>query len=193
MEKRMRDEVLYICGFANAPDAADKHGMRVAGMRVAAATPGDAARGFIETMFRTGVLGYEYDSAVDVHVRPYNPAHPERVYGGGVILVYLDEVREIRDLVRGRGVSPSNRVAAAKTPDKKSMEPNMIVTTGKIVRIKAGDFFLEKSCETPGGVRVKGSGGSIMLPGNKEDAARFIEAYLAAVNEDIEYRKTEVR
>lgn len=77
----------------------------------------------------------------------------------------------------------------------------MIVRTGKIIRIENDGYFLEKSCETPGAVRVVDArpgaaavgGQSILLPGNKEAATRFIEAYLAAVDEDIEYRKSEVR
>lgn len=68
----------------------------------------------------------------------------------------------------------------------------MIVTTGRIIKIEVCKrIIIQKSCEGPGAIRVTNDGESITLPGNKEEAQRFVNAYLHAVNADIEYRKME--
>ncbi len=71
----------------------------------------------------------------------------------------------------------------------------MIVTTGKHIIIELGsnyNYILERKAETPGIVTVKCNNGSINLPGNQEEAERFIKAYRRALSEDIAYRKSEV-
>lgn len=67
----------------------------------------------------------------------------------------------------------------------------MIITTGKSIKIDVGAWSLqvERSCETPGKVDVRGEGGHVALPANKAEAERFIAAYRRAIDEDIPYRE----
>ncbi len=70
----------------------------------------------------------------------------------------------------------------------------MIVTTGKIIKVDIGfNRGFECSSEAPGMVLYHDAnqGKMIELPGNKEGAKRFCEAYLRTVNEDLGYRKME--
>lgn len=70
----------------------------------------------------------------------------------------------------------------------------MITNIGKRIRIEQGNFDFERDSDSTGivTVRNKKRGQMIDLPGNRQDAERIISAYLRAVDEDIEYRKTEV-
>ncbi len=77
----------------------------------------------------------------------------------------------------------------------------MIVTTGRHIRIEVGrNYLLERTSETPGGVRISDRGGlgvrrpepgQIDLPASPEEAERFIAAYRRIIAEDVEYRKVE--
>ena len=68
----------------------------------------------------------------------------------------------------------------------------MIVSVGKRIIVTHGRYSLSRDADHPGVVTVKHTDwGEIMIPGNTEDAALFIEAYTRCVNEDIKYRKTE--
>lgn len=70
----------------------------------------------------------------------------------------------------------------------------MIVRAGKIIEVDVGDFHLQRSCATPGMVRLSRRGhGSIELPANQQEALEFIKAYWRTVTEDISYveRKNE--
>ena len=70
----------------------------------------------------------------------------------------------------------------------------MIVTTGKHIVIEANDYYLERTCETPGIVSVSNRRDkqSINLPANPVDMESFIEAYRRACSEQIEYKKSGV-
>lgn len=69
----------------------------------------------------------------------------------------------------------------------------MIITTGKSIKIDVGTWGLEleRSCETPGLVTVRGEGPNnhLHLPANKQEAERFIAAYRRAIEEDVPYRE----
>ncbi len=67
----------------------------------------------------------------------------------------------------------------------------MIVNIGKRIRVDAGRYQFECDCATPGAVNVTSDRGSITLPGNADDAERFIAAYRRAVTEPIEYVESE--
>jgi hypothetical protein len=69
----------------------------------------------------------------------------------------------------------------------------MVVNIGKRVIVECGDYTFARDADKPGLTRaVHRNRGEMMLPGNTEDARRFVEAYLRCVDEDIEYRKTSV-
>lgn len=65
----------------------------------------------------------------------------------------------------------------------------MIVTVGKAIKVRSvsPDVELERKCDSPGLVSVRTRDQSYDLPGNKEDALRFIQAYWRIVNEPIDY------
>jgi hypothetical protein len=67
----------------------------------------------------------------------------------------------------------------------------MIITTGKMIKIDLStlNLLLERNCETPGRVTVCCCNGKFNLPGNKEEAMKFIKAYERIINEDIEYKE----
>jgi hypothetical protein len=68
----------------------------------------------------------------------------------------------------------------------------LIITTGKSIKIDVGTWALqlERSCETPGLVTVRGEGSGVLsLPANLDEAERFIAAYRRAIEEDIPYRE----
>jgi hypothetical protein len=68
----------------------------------------------------------------------------------------------------------------------------MIVTTGKIIKIDAGRFTFQRTCEAVGCVTVRDSSGTIMaLPVNEQESEEFIKAYRRAIAEDIAYRERE--
>jgi ribosomal protein S2 len=75
----------------------------------------------------------------------------------------------------------------------------MHVTTGKMIIVEAGfnkNFRFERDSQTPGIVTVYKTNSDKMplkftLPGNVEDATRFVEGYLRTVQEDIGYAKEE--
>lgn len=69
-----------------------------------------------------------------------------------------------------------------------------IVTTGKSIKIDLNGYTrLERSCESPGVVRVwDREGQSILLPANEGEHETFIAAYRRACEEDVPYRKSEV-
>ena len=67
----------------------------------------------------------------------------------------------------------------------------MIVTTGKIIKIDAGNFHFERTCETPGAVTLRDRHGtSIRLPANTTELERIIAAYRRAATEEIAYRES---
>jgi hypothetical protein len=73
------------------------------------------------------------------------------------------------------------------------MGVGMIVTTGKHIKIDVSKIELSRTAETPGLVTVRDRDGkTIGLPANKEEAGRFIEAFRRIVDEEVEYRKSEV-
>jgi hypothetical protein len=68
----------------------------------------------------------------------------------------------------------------------------MIVTTGRVIKINAGDLYLERTSEAPGIVVVTDKrGGRIVLPANDDDSERFISCFRRAIAEDVGYRKQE--
>ena len=76
----------------------------------------------------------------------------------------------------------------------------MIVTTGKLIVIEGGTnlhYRFKRDSRHPGLVTLHfklGEPGSdfINLPGNKKEAQSIIEAYQRIVDEDIEYRESEI-
>jgi ribosomal protein L6P/L9E len=68
----------------------------------------------------------------------------------------------------------------------------MIVHVGKRIRVESGRFRFECDCATPGAVHVSSDRGDIVLPGNEQEALRFVAAYLRAVREPIDYVSGEV-
>lgn len=72
----------------------------------------------------------------------------------------------------------------------------MIVTTGKHIHIEAASstLILERTAETPGCVTVRHRrypDEKLTLPANKGESEEFIAAYRRAINEDIDYRKSD--
>lgn len=58
----------------------------------------------------------------------------------------------------------------------------MIVTAAKMIRVESGGYTFDRDGETPGRVLVTHfASGGMALPGNPEDAQRFVAAYLRAV------------
>ena len=70
----------------------------------------------------------------------------------------------------------------------------MVVNVGKRIIIEACRYKIRRDADTPGLVSVEDTrdGKTINLPGNTEEAERFIEAYRRCVAEDIKYRETKV-
>jgi hypothetical protein len=69
----------------------------------------------------------------------------------------------------------------------------MIVNIGKRVIVECGEYTFTRDADKPGlAFAVHRNRGAMGLPGNPDDARRFVEAYLRCVDEDIEYRKTSV-
>ena len=68
----------------------------------------------------------------------------------------------------------------------------MIVNIGKRIHVEISGFRFECDCKTPGAVHVMGArGDSITLPGNEQEALRFVAAYLRTVREPIAYVSSE--
>lgn len=65
----------------------------------------------------------------------------------------------------------------------------MIVNIGKRIHVEISGFRFTCDCQTPGRVSVVSDRGdeSITLPGNPDEARRFVVAYLRAVDEPIDY------
>jgi len=72
----------------------------------------------------------------------------------------------------------------------------MITNVGKRIKVDAGNSItFYRDCDTPGLVTVSRGGhspGEIALPGNLEEAERFIRAYRRVLAEDIGYRESKV-
>lgn len=70
-----------------------------------------------------------------------------------------------------------------------------IVTTGKIIKIQCGSFYLERTSEAPGIVtlrtRTRGEESqTITLPANPGEMENLIAAYRRAVAEEVGYRES---
>lgn len=68
----------------------------------------------------------------------------------------------------------------------------MIVTTGKIIKIKSGQYDFASSSESPGIVTVQHTHGEhVTLPTNAQEMEEFIKAYRRTCAEELGYRKME--
>jgi hypothetical protein len=73
------------------------------------------------------------------------------------------------------------------------MGKGMIVTTGRIIKIDAAEFFFERTSETPGCVHVRDKKGvTLKLPANPREMESWIAAYRRACGEDVGYRESGV-
>jgi hypothetical protein len=72
----------------------------------------------------------------------------------------------------------------------------MIITTGRTIKahlLSGGlPYTLERTSATPDVVWVLDQSGRLALPGNKDEAERFIAAYRRVLEEEIDYKKEEV-
>lgn len=67
----------------------------------------------------------------------------------------------------------------------------MIVNVGKRIIVETLNYHLVCDCQKPGVVEVTHASATIKLPGNTDDAERFIAAYRRVLEENIGYANSE--